>query len=347
VTLLESAERVVDDDPVALAQLALAEGWGDGLPFVAPTPELVLGHVAASGLDAATSLGPIPPLRTQCTVERVAINAVMAGAPPEAMPLLCAAIGAMVDPAFDLAGVNTTTASVVPALIVNGPQRHALGIPFGASAFGGVASVAPAIGRALRLVMRNVGGQVAGETSESVFGQPARVVGIVVGEWEERSPWPALAARRGVGGDAVTVYGALGTCNILDTLAESGREILEVIGRSLGFMGNNNFMPASRYADQLVAINPTWANEVIARDVPSFDDVREIIWSAACLPIDAFPAELRPGVERARRIERGGRVMLMDSPEELHIMVCGGLGGLHATMLPGFSHSVAVTRPVP
>ena len=325
---------------------AVAQGWGDGLPLIPPTPSRVGEFVDASGLSGSSSLGEIPPRGASCTIERVAINAVMAGARPESMPLICAALAAMLHPAFDLAGTNATTASVVPAVVVNGPARDRLDIPYRHAALGGAASHAPAIGRALRLVMRNVAGQVPGQTSESVFGQPGRVAGIVVGEWEERSPWPPLAERRGVSGDAVTVFGTLGTCNIADMTAESGRQLLQVIGRSLAYMGNNNFQAASTYAEQMVAINPIWANDVIARDVPSFDDVRELIWEHARIPIDWFPSELRAGIEERGRIDAHQRVFLMDSPEDLLVFVCGGTGNLHAAMLPGFSHSESVTRAI-
>src|SRR5207245_8392521 len=108
----------------------------------------------------------------------------------------------------------TTTSCVVPGMFVNGPSRDSLKIPYASGCFGGDAGPAPAIGRAVRLVMRNVGGQVVGVSSKSVFGQPARVTGVVVGEWEERSPWPPLAARRGVPGDGVTVHGCTGTMDI-------------------------------------------------------------------------------------------------------------------------------------
>ena len=341
------ADRLeVDTDPVAMLRLSLEQGWGDGLPLVPPTEERVRVYIAASGLPGSHVLAHLPPLRADCTIELVAINAVMAGAPAEAMPLLCAAICAMAAPAFELAGVNATTASVVPAMIVNGPIRNRLGIPYQTGCLGGVAGPAPAIGRALRLVIRNVAGQVAGITSESIFGQPGRVTGIVVGEWEENSPGPPLGERRGVAGDAVTMFGVLGTSNILDTIAETGQELLELIGKSIGYMGNNNFSQAAKFSEQLVAINPVWANEVIARDIPSFDDVRDIIFRAAAIAIDEFPAPLRPGLEQLGRVKPDGKVYLMQTPDDLHLIVCGGLGNLHSAMLPGYSNHLAVTKPI-
>ena len=130
---------------------------------------------------------------------------------PAAMP-----IDAMADPLFNLFALNTTTCCVVPAMIVNGPARDELKLPMGPGCFGGDAGTGASIGRASRLIMRNVGGQKVGLNSKSVFGQPGRVTGICVGEWEERSPWPALSVRRGVaaGSNAVTVHGATGTIDV-------------------------------------------------------------------------------------------------------------------------------------
>src|SRR5688500_2882405 len=194
--------------------MATDAGWGDGLPLVPPTEARVRDHVAASGRFPDELIAAVPPRGGRGTVEKLAVNAVMAGAPAAAMPLLVAALEAMSDPQFNLLALNTTTSCVTPGVFVNGPVRHELAIPYAAGCFGGEAGAAPAIGRALGLVMRNVGGSVVGRTSKSVFGQPARVTGVVVGEWEERSPWAPLAERRGCGASAVTVHGCTGTIDI-------------------------------------------------------------------------------------------------------------------------------------
>jgi hypothetical protein len=347
MSTLTSRRLEVDPDIRRMSAQALEEGWGDGLPLIPPTEDLVEEWVQASGFEGNHTLGPLPPSGAQCTIEKVAINAVMAGAPAETMPLICASLGAMIDSPLWLEGINATTASVVPAVIVNGPIRDRLGIPYKYSALGGSASSAPAIGRAIRLMIRNVAGQLAGRSSESVFGQPARVIGIVAGEWEERSPWAPLAERRGVSGDAVTVYGAVGTCNIVDNKAANGRELLEVIGKSLAYMGNNAFVSGTVFADQMVAINPVWARDIIARDISSYEDAAEILWRAARRPLSDFPEPCRPGLEFRGRIDADGQAYLTETPEEINVFVCGGLGSLHAAMLPGFTNSRAVTRPIP
>ncbi|GEL26403.1 hypothetical protein PSU4_53570 [Pseudonocardia sulfidoxydans NBRC 16205] len=320
-------------------------GWGDGLPCLPPVPDEVARFVEAANRPADEVVAVLPPFNADCTVEKIAINAVMAGAPAKAMPLLCAAVEAVAHPDLCLAGVNATTASVVPALIVNGPIRNHIGIPHGHSAFGGVRGPAPSIGRALRLIMRHIAGQVAGITSESVFGQPARVVGLVTGEWEERSPWRPLAERRGVPGDAVTAFGTMGTLNVVDTVADGADHLVEVMGKSAAYIGANGFLAATAFSEFALAINPVWA-EIIAASYPDVKQLQAALWEHAALPIDFFPRACRPGIEELGRVRKDGRVHLVASPEDVLVFVAGGPGSLHAHLLHGFSASLAVTVPV-
>jgi hypothetical protein len=341
---LSSQRLEIDDDPVIFAKLATDAGWGDGLPLIPPTEERVRSFVAASGRFPDDLLGVLPPRDGRCTVEKLAINAVMAGAPAESMPLLCAAVEACIDPALDLFSLNTTTSSVTPGIFVNGPIRHTLGLPMEAGCFGGVAGPAPGIGRALRLVMRNVGGQKIGENSKSVFGQPGRVTGIVAAEWEERSPWEPLAKRRGVPGDAVTVYGCIGTMDIADVAADSGGALVELIGKSLAYPGTNAYI-SHWGAETMVALAPPWA-DLIAGDFPTIEDTQEALWHAAAHPIDFFPIPHRRWLEDRGRVDSDGIAHLVERPDELIVMVCGGLGNLHAMGLHNFGPTRAVTRAI-
>ncbi|HUA31463.1 MAG TPA: hypothetical protein VMC03_21455 [Streptosporangiaceae bacterium] len=188
VDWLTSERHQADDEVVRFTRWATERGWGDGLPLVPPTEARVRAFLARSGRFPDEVVAELPPLRGECTAEKIAINAVMAGAEPAAMPLIIAAVEAMARPEFNLAALNATTGSVVPAVIVNGPVRDELGIPYEVSCAGGAGGGAPSVGRAIRLVMRNLAGQEAGVTSQSVFGTPGRVAGIVFGEWEEVSP---------------------------------------------------------------------------------------------------------------------------------------------------------------
>jgi hypothetical protein len=346
VDWLTSERHEVDDDVATFTRWATERGWGDGLPLVPPTEGRVRAFLAHGSRFPDEVVAELPPLRGECTVEKIAINAVMAGAEPASMPLVIAAVEAMCRPEFNLAALNATTGSVVPAVIVNGPVRDELGIAYEASCLGGAvrgdgeAGGAPAIGRAIRLIMRNLAGQVAGVTSQSVFGTPGRVAGIVFGEWEEVSPWAPLAERRGVPGNAVTVYGAMGTTNICDLIADNGRSLLEFIGKGLAYHGANGALTASAFSEAFVAVNPVWAR-LIAAAYPSIEDVQQVLWETASLPVRSFPAGYDEHLMFSRRI--GDRVHIAQSPQDVLVTVCGGMGSLHALSMPSWGDTRSVT----
>ena len=306
---LTSARLDVDGDPVEFQKLATDAGWGDGLPLIPPTEERVRAHVAASGRFPEEHLADLPPRNGRCTVEKVAVNAVMAGAPAASMALLCTAVEAMAEPDFNLFALNTTTSCVVPGVFVNGRIRHDLDLPYEAGCFGGAAGPAPAIGRALRLLMRNVGGQVVGVSSKSVFGQPGRVTGIVVGEWEEQSPWEPLATRRGLaaGVDALTVHGCTGTIDVADLAAESGADLVEVIGKSLAFAGTNAFI-GSHHGAEILGVPRAAVGRPLRRDVSGCRRRPGRLSHHAALPDRWWPVPHRAKAERDGRVDADGMV---------------------------------------
>lgn len=329
----------------AFDALARERGWSDGLPLVPPTEERVAAFLAAGGCTGEEVLAALPPSGAPVTTEKLAVNAVMAGAPPASMPLLAAAVDAIADPAFELHGLTTTTGSVVPALVVHGPIRHELRIPFGAGCLGGADGDAASIGRALRLTMRNVAGQRIGLTSQSTFGQPGRVAGIVFGEWEERSPWAPLAERRGVPGDAVTAFGTMGTANIINLAATEADVLLEYIGRALVQTGANSYIAQLAFGEVLVAINPVWA-EIIGRKYPDVEEVARILWSSASVHLTEFTAQHQALYVEYGMVDDRGRVPLARRWEDVLVMVAGGLGGLHAAALHSWGTCRTQTRAV-
>jgi len=333
-------------DPEDFEAFARARGWGDGLPLVPPTPRRVDRYLAVSGLRPDDVVAVLPPSGAACTAEKLAVNAVMAGAPAEAMPLLRAVVEAAADPAFELHALNATTGSVTPAVVVNGPVRHRLEIPYGAGCLGGADGSAPAIGRALRLVMRNVAGQRIGVTSQSTFGQPGRVAGIVFAEWEERSPWAPLAERRGVAGDAVTVFGAMGTANICEVTARDPDVLLRFIGRALAHTGANGFLVQLSFAEVLVALNPVWA-QLIGQAYPDVEDVQRLLWEHASVPLSEWPEQHQRQFEDIGWVDERGRVRLTRRWQDVIVTVAGGLGGLHAAALHSWGTTITQTRPVP
>jgi hypothetical protein len=333
----------VDDDVRAFTAYSLQVGFGDGLPLIPPTPGLVEEYVAASGRADTVSLGALPSSFAACTVEKVAANAVMAGARPDAMPFICSAILALLVPEAGLSGMTTTTNCVVPALVANGPVRDLLQIPYQNGCFGGAATPAVAIGRALRLIMRNIGGEVPGVSSKSTFGQPGRISGILVGEWEEQSPWAPFAEREGVAGDAVTVFGTVGTMDVVDVTAVSGKVLAQIIGRSLAAPAQATIISKGR-GQILLAVCPPWAR--LLEQLGSAESVQEAMWREAVVPRRLFPAEYDADLEERGLFDERGNVLVVAEPADLKVFVCGGTGSLHALSMPGFGPDRCVTRPV-
>jgi hypothetical protein len=339
------SDRVeVDEDPAVFAQQAVTLGWGDGLPLVPPTIGRVRSHIKGSGRRGERSLGDLPPSGQPCTVENLAVNAVMAGTRAVDMPLLCAVVEAMVDPLAYTHGASTTTNAVTQAMVVSGPVRHELTVPMSYGCLGGEAGPGPAIGRAIRLVLRNVGGERVGVSSQSTFGQPGRITGILFGEREEDSPWPSFGQRRGMDGSAVTVLGVAGTTSISDTSARTGRDLLEMIGRSLAYPAQATII-SQHGGELMLLINPAWAH-ILAMEVGSFETVREQIWQEASVARDLFPAVYQPFLDLRGLFDAKGNVRVLGHPEDLQILVCGGDGAVHAMALPGYGPSRAVTRSV-
>jgi len=344
VDWLASRRHDAELDIESFNDFALEKGWGDGLPLVPPTELRVRTFLAANDRYPDEVIATLPGA-VECTVEKIVINAVMAGAPAASLELLIAAVTSVADPDFELYGVNTTTAPVYPAFVVNGPVRDRLDIPYGYGCFGGVATKAVAIGRAMRLIMRNVAGQVAGGTSQTTFGNPGRIAGVLTGEWEERSPWAPLGERRGVSGDAVTSFGTMGTVNVIDSTSHSAGDFLEMTGKSMAYPGCNGFSGLVPFGEMMIAINPIWA-DIIGKEMPNIEDVQECLWRFASLDAGHFQKLHREELEKQDRVRADGRVYLTPEPKDMLVFVAGGLGGLHATGFHTFGTSLSQTKPI-
>jgi hypothetical protein len=192
--------------------------------------------------------------------------------------------------------------------------------------------------------MRNVGGERVGVSSQSTFGQPGRIAGILFGEREEDSPWPSFGQRCGIAGSAVTVLGVSGTMSISDTSARSGRDLLEIIGHSLAYPGQATII-SQHGGELMLLINPAWAR-ILAAEIGSFEAVREEIWQEAVVRRDLFPRSHQPYLDQRGLFDAQGSVRVVGRPEDLRIVVCGGDGAVHAMALPGYGPSRAVTRAV-
>ena len=183
----------VDDDLDAI-ELYFEKGVTDGLPVVPPTEERVQRMLNGTPRAAVEVIALIPPNYGEATVEKIAVNAVMAGCKPEYLPVILAGVEAMCDERVSLHGVQGTTHTSTPLFIVNGPIRKQLDINCAAGVFGSGWRANATIGRALRLLMMNVGGARPGEIDKSCMGHPGQ---IFVSHWRVRRGEPVGAVARG------------------------------------------------------------------------------------------------------------------------------------------------------
>lgn len=331
------------DDQEAL----YARGWTDGLPVVVPTPEKVASMVAGSGRDAAERVGPIPPRYRHGTIEKIAVNAVMAGCRPEYFPVVLTALDAALDPDCQLYGIQTATNTTSPLFIVNGPLARKLDINARGNVFGQGARANATIGRAVALTLRNIGGDIPCETDMSTHGHPGKFTACIA-EAEEDSPWAPFHVDAGFPADhsTVTVIGASAPQNIFTYGCETGQDVLEhFIGATLG-LGHNNIMFQT---GPLFVVSPEHA-ATMARDGIGKKDIQNALFQRARIPLSRFAERTVRGLHHRRarwfaEVGDPGHIGIADRPEDIHIVVAGG-AGIHSLFVPtAFSHR-PVTRPI-
>lgn len=197
-------------------------GWSDGLPVVPPTPERVARMLAGTTRAPEQTVAVVPPDLAACTVEKVAINAVLAGCRPEHLPVVLAAVEAACTDAFNMHGLLATTWFAGPVAVVNGPVVQRLGMNGGVNALGPGNRANATIGRALQLVVRNIGGGRPGEIDRATLGQPGKYT-FCFPEDEAGSPWEPLHVERGFRPDqsTVTLFAGEGVRGVLDQLSRT------------------------------------------------------------------------------------------------------------------------------
>jgi hypothetical protein len=341
---LTSELHSVPSDAEGFFAFAETQGWGDGLPLIPPTPERVQAMLETVDEPPETVAGVVEPRRGAATVEKIAINAVMAGCPPPCFPAVVAAVRAVCEPRFNLYALNTTTCCATPALMLNGPARGALGIECGYSCLGHNGRANATIGRALRLIMRNVGGSIPGAVSKSVFGQPGRV-SLCFGEWEEKSPWEPFHVRRGFAPaqSVVTAHCATGTQDIADIWAETGEELIWVLAHSIDWIGNNKVLVPQADGEMLLLLCPDFAHK-IARDGLTVRDVQRMLYEGTRAPIERWHRHQWHQLEERGYVE-DGVVPLCASPDQFLIAVAGGESGHHALNFCTFGLTWSVSVP--
>src|SRR6266571_5612235 len=232
-------------------------GVSDGLPVVPPTRARVSRAVHASGRDAGELIAEVPPNYGRATVEKIAVNAVMAGCRPEYLPVVIAAVEAICDPAFDLHGVSATTNAPTPLVVINGSVRGKLGVNCAAGVFGPGWRANATIGRAVRLVCVNLGGARPGVVSMSTLAHPGRYT-YCIGEHEEASPWASLAVEHGFAPEQNTValLAADAPLGVYAQRSRTPEDLLPTIAASMAVVSHHKM---THWGDTLVVLSPEHA----------------------------------------------------------------------------------------
>lgn len=217
-------------DPLAAVDTYFEQGWTDGLPVVPPTEERIWAMLDAMGKQPSDILGALPVRARVITAEKLAINAVMAGCLSIYAPVLLAMIEALCDPAFSAHGPTASTSGMGILTIVNGPIASQIGLNAGENLFGPGWRANATIGRALRLVLRNVCGALPGILDRSCFGHPGKFT-YCIAEDEAHSPWTPLHAERGIPPDegAVTLFAGEGPHQVANHAAADPEAVLRTI----------------------------------------------------------------------------------------------------------------------
>ena len=322
-------EYAETEDPV---ELCYARGWTDGLPVTPPTDERVIAMLKGTTRRPGEVIGKIPPFLADCTIEKVAINAVMAGCKPEYMPVLLAAIEAALEPVFTLHGVLATTYFSSPIIVVNGPIAKKIGMNSGINALGQGNRANSTIGRALNLIVLNVGGGRPGEADRSTLGAPSKYT-LCFAEDESDPAWEPLSAARGLprGASAVTLFQGHGPEAFVDQKSRTAEGLTRSFALSLIKMGHDRLTQSARV---LLVLSPE-----------HYAIYKESGWDRKRIERALYEATIRPGSELVAGKDgigegipasRAGEMVPKFHEDGLMVVRAGGPAGLFSAILPGW-----------
>ena len=344
----EKDERVmVADNPETIFQLFMARGWMDGLPFIPPKEDRVARMLAYADRDPKEVVALLPPRWGEATVEKIAVNAVMAGCLPQYFPVVMTAVYAMAEEAFNLYAVQATTHPCSPLILVNGPLAKELNINGRYNALGQGWRANATIGRAIRLILLNIGGGEPGVLDRATIGHPGKY-SYCLAENEAENPWTPLHLEKGFSKEdsTVTVFGAEAPHNINDHRSTSARDILKTIVHTIAVPGCNNAVTGGEF---LVLLGPEHA-ATIAGDGFSKEDVKKFLYEEARVPVEHFPLVAWQWIRQMRPhwgevFDKKGGIPLVDRWEEVQVAVAGG-AGKHSAFIPTFGATKPVTKAI-
>src|SRR5258705_13481587 len=338
-----TSKRYTVDDAAGAIDLCFEKGWTDGLPVVPPTEAAVRALLDAARLAPDAQIAYIRDRATAVTAEKVAVNAVMAGCKPEYMPVVLAAVEGIGDPRWGYHGPGTSTGGAAVLLIVNGPIARELDVNAGDNLFGPGWRANLTIGRALRLVMRNVCGSMPGLLDRGTVGHPGKL-SYVIAENEAESPWTPLSVERGFRPEqsTVTVMAAEGPHQFYNQLSSTAEGVLTTLADSMKHSGGAGRQP--QYVVTLAGehmrtiAGSGWGKKEIRQFL--FDNTKNTI--AHLKRTNRIPGAIQSGDDTKLR-------PIVAEPDDLLIVAAGGRAGSFSSFIPGWGGArsfLATTKEV-
>jgi hypothetical protein len=328
-------------------EAAFARDWSDGLPVVPPTEARVLAMLEGTSRESQEVLGIVPPNLDPCTVEKAAINAVMAGCKPEYFPVVLAALDATLDPAFNMHGVLATTMYVGPVFVVNGPIAQRIGMNGKHNALGQGNRANLTIGRAVQLIIRNVGGGKPGGIDRAALGNPGKL-SYCFAEDEAGSFWRPLSTDFGFneGDNTVTVFAGYGLQGVVDQKSRDPESLARSIAECLKAMNHPKLWPA---ADAILVVCPEHERTFKAAGWSKADLMKRLM-ELMMGPADAL-VQGEGGITEGLPESRRGTSASKFRDGGLLIVRAGGGAGMFSGIITGWSASgdrgsLPVTKPI-
>lgn len=346
---LELEDTTFDSRTVTLGdqedpfEATFARGWTDGLPVVPPTPARILRMLEGTHRAPNEVVGTIAPDLVDCTVEKIAINAVMAGCLPEYLPVVLTAVEAACDPAFNWHGLAATTYFSGPIVVVNGPIIGKLQLNTGINALGQGTRANLTIGRALNLTLRNIGGARPGGIDRATLGNPGKL-SFCIAENEADSPWTALAESRGIapGESAVTLFAGEGPRGVIDQLSRTPESLALSLAWALRSVAHPKLILGF---DALLVISPEHAR-VFADAGWNREQVIACLHSLLQLPAEELVRGANGCDEGIPEAMASAGNLPKFRPDGLLLLHAGGDAGLFSAVIGGWVNGEIGSAPV-
>jgi hypothetical protein len=325
------------------------KGWTDGLPVVPPTPAKVAAMLAAGGREPDEILGSVPARRKTVNAEIVAINAVMAGCKPEYFPIVVTAVEAVLDPAFNINTVATSTGGAAICVMVSGPMAEEIGMNGLHNALGSGNRANATIGRAVRLVVANVLGAKTGKLDASSVGHPGKY-SFCFAERPPVSPWQTLTVEKGYAPEdtTVTIMATEGPRQVANHLNEDPAGVLLTFAAAM--KAANQFIVGKSgqvtivvgHEHELALRNGGWSK---------LRAIEFLVENSRVTPaeIEAAGIVIETGAQHNMTPGPDGKLAVVASVNDIVLITAGGPGSGWSAMIPSWApaqHSHSVTRRV-